>query len=138
MEERERTTKVAQPRHEVHRVAPGDFQAERANHERTHQHTRREEDLHICPSCASTLVHPVDWAPAAGRRWRVDLRCPECWWTGAGVYTQKVVDRFDETLDKGTEAVLEDLNLLARANMEEHVETFVAAIWADRILPEDF
>jgi hypothetical protein len=134
MEDRERTTKVAQPRQEVHRLGPGDFQAERE-----HRNVcRQAEDLHICPSCDSGLVHPIDWAPAAGREWMVQLRCPECEWGGGGTYSQQVVDRYDEVLDVGTEAILEDLNRLSRANMEEHVESFVAAIWADRILPEDF
>ena len=135
MEEQQRTTKLAQqPRHEVHPVAPGDFERQRAER----RAARQAEDLHICPSCSSSLVCPTDWAPAAGRRWVVDLRCPECEWTGGGIYSQKVVDRFDEVLDDGTEAILDDLNVLARANMEENVERFVAAVWADRILPEDF
>jgi hypothetical protein len=99
---------------------------------------RAEKDLHICPSCASRLVYPTDWAPAAARHWNVDLRCPECEWTGGGVYAQGVVDRFDEALDEGTEALLADLNLLARANMEEETERFIAAVTTDRILPEDF
>jgi hypothetical protein len=101
--------------------------------------TRRgPEDLHICPSCASELVLPVDWAPAAKRSWRVTLRCPDCDWIGGGVYSQRVVDRFDEALDVGTDAMLNDLSLLARANMETEVERFVQALAGDQILPEDF
>ena len=80
----------------------------------------------------------MDWSPAAGRRWIVELRCPECEWTGGGTYSQKVVDRFDEVLDDGTEALLEDLNRLSRANMEDLVDVFVAALTSDFILPEDF
>jgi hypothetical protein len=99
---------------------------------------RTQEDLHVCPSCDSGLVFPTDWAPAAGRRWTVDLRCPECEWLGGGTYAQPIVDRFDEALDDGTEALLRDLNLLTRANMEEQVDAFVAALNADQILPEDF
>ena len=132
MEEQQRTAKLA--KHEVPEVGPAAFQAERARR----QAGRQAEDLHICPACDSELVHPTDWAPAAGRRWLVDLRCPDCEWTGSGTYGQSVVDRFDEVLDDGTEAVLADLSTLSRANMEEHVETFVAALWADQILPEDF
>src|SRR3954470_3630558 len=99
---------------------------------------RTQEDLHICPSCDSTLVYPVDWAPAAGRRWMVDHRCPDCEWTGGGTYPQEIVDRFDEALDDGTEGILRDLNLLTRANMEEEVDRFVAALANDYIIPEDF
>ena len=100
--------------------------------------TRQAEDIHVCPSCNSDFVIPVDWSPDADGRWLVDLRCPECEWTGGGTYSQSVVDRYDETLDSGTEAILADLTLLSRANMEEHVDAFVAALHSDRILPEDF
>jgi hypothetical protein len=99
---------------------------------------RSQEDLHICPTCDSSFVYPTDWAPANHRRWTVELRCPECEWTGGGTYAQSVVDRFDAALDDGTEAILRDLSLLTRANMEEQVDAFVVALGADHILPEDF
>jgi predicted RNA-binding Zn-ribbon protein involved in translation (DUF1610 family) len=127
-------TGLEQPRQEVQRVGPGDFAPSGAER----QSARRAEDLHICPSCGSELVHPVDWAPASGRRWTVELRCPDCEWAGGGTYAQEVVDRFDEALDDGTESVLDDLQRLTRANMEDDVEAFLAALHADRILPEDF
>jgi hypothetical protein len=114
MEERERTTDLVSAQPEV------------------------LQDLHICPTCDSRFVHPVDWSPAADRRWIVELRCPECEWTGGGTYSQKVVDHLDEVLDEGTEALLSDLNRLTRANMEEHVEAFTAALRSGQILPEDF
>ena len=96
------------------------------------------EALHICPACASELVFPTDWAPADRTRWSVELRCPDCEWVGGGVYSQQVVDRFDEALDAGTEQLLDDLTTLARTNMEEQLERFTSALWADDILPEDF
>ena len=99
---------------------------------------RRRDDLHICPSCNSDLVYPTDWAPANDRHWHVALRCPECEWNGGGRYSQDVVDRLDEALDRGTESVLDDLNLLVRANMEDQIDRFVFALNADLILPEDF
>jgi hypothetical protein len=101
--------------------------------------TRRSpQALHVCPACASELVYPTDWAPADRTRWSVELRCPDCEWNGAGVYAQEVVDRFDEALDGGTEQLLADLTTLTRANMEEQLQRFVDALWADDILPEDF
>lgn len=96
------------------------------------------EALHVCPACASELVFPTDWAPADRTRWSVELRCPDCEWNGGGIYSQQVVDRFDEALDAGTEQLLDDLTTLARTNMEEQLERFTAALWADDILPEDF
>ena len=98
----------------------------------------RERELHVCPTCSSALVYPVDWAPVERRDWSVDLRCPECEWHGSGVYAQEVVDRFDEALDRGTDQLLGDLRLLTRANMEDQVERFVTALRAGWILPEDF
>jgi len=123
-----------EPRQGAQQVGPGDFAPGAAER----RSARRAEDLHICPACSSELVHPVDWSPVTDRRWHVDLRCPDCEWTGGGTYEQKVVDRFDEALDDGTEAVLSDLQRLTRANMEDDVEAFIAALHADRILPEDF
>jgi hypothetical protein len=105
--------------------------------QRTATHERAKA-LHICPSCDSELVYPVDWAPADRTRWRVDLYCPECDWSGGGVFTQELVDAFDEELDRGTEQLLHDLHLLARANMEDQVERFVDALRANLIIPEDF
>jgi predicted RNA-binding Zn-ribbon protein involved in translation (DUF1610 family) len=99
---------------------------------------RRRGDLHVCPECGSDLVYPTDWAPASDRQWRVALRCPECEWNGGGRYSQEMVDRLDEALDGGTEAVLEDLNILVRANMEDQIDRFVTALNGDQILPEDF
>ena len=99
---------------------------------------RRRDDLHICPSCNSELVYPTDWAPASNRHWEVALRCPECEWNGGGSYSQEVVDRLDEALERGTESVLDDLNVLTRANMEDQIDRFVSALTADHILPEDF
>jgi hypothetical protein len=99
---------------------------------------RRGDDLHICPSCSSDLVYPTDWAPASERHWQVALRCPECEWNGGGRYSQEAVDRLDEALDQGTESVLDDLNMLVRANMEDQISRFVAALDAGHILPEDF
>ena len=100
--------------------------------------SRSSAGMHVCPSCESGLVQPVKWFEQGEGRWHVDLRCPECEWTGGGTYSQKVVDRYDEVLDIGTEVLLDDLNRLSRANMEEHVDAFVAALQADLVLPEDF
>lgn len=98
----------------------------------------QQHGLHVCPCCESELVYPTDWSPAPRKRWNVDLRCPECEWLGNGIYSQEIVDSFDEVLDAGTEQLLTDLQLLARANMEEQIERFVAALRAGKILPEDF
>ena len=100
--------------------------------------SEREHELHLCPECGGKFVQPTDWEPAGRSRWRVGLRCPDCEWLGSGVHDQRTMDRFDEVLDNGTEALLDDLTHLSRAIMEEEVDRFVAALHRDLIQPEDF
>ncbi len=96
------------------------------------------DELHICPECDRDLVYPVDWSEASMTHWEVELRCPNCEWTEVGTYDQATVDRFDETLDNGTEALVRDLRRLVQANMEDEADRFAAALNANAILPEDF
>ena len=96
------------------------------------------EDLHVCPSCDRALVFPMDWEEASPTHWEVQLRCPNCEWTHVGTYDQDTVDIFDEELDRGTEQLVRDLKRLTRANMEEEVERFAAALEADAVWPMDF
>ncbi len=95
-------------------------------------------DLHVCPSCNSHLVYPIAWEEAGRTSWEVSLRCPNCEWSNTDVFGEDAIQRFDETLDLGTEALVADLRKLTRANMEDDVARFVAAIAADFVLPEDF
>ncbi len=97
-----------------------------------------ETGLHVCPQCASQLVAPVAWEQAGPHEWAVTIQCPNCDWWDADVFDEATVERFDEELDRGTEALVRDLLRLMRANMEDAVERFVAALYADAILPEDF
>jgi hypothetical protein len=96
------------------------------------------DDLHLCPDCDRALVYPVEWEEVSPTHWEVLLRCPNCEWTEAGVYDQRTVDRFDEALDHGTEALMRDLKRLTKANMEEEIDRFTVALASDLILPEDF
>lgn len=97
-----------------------------------------ETGLHVCPECASPLVAPVAWEQAGPREWAVTIQCPNCEWWDADVFDEATVERFDEELDRGTEALVRDLLRLMRANMEDDVERFITALHADAILPEDF
>jgi hypothetical protein len=96
------------------------------------------EDLHVCTECSSDLVFPVEWDEAGATHWEVTLRCPNCEWSGTGVFSQDVVERFDEELDRGTEQLVRDLKRMMHANMEDEIERFVHALEADHILPDDF
>jgi hypothetical protein len=100
--------------------------------------TREVVDLHICPDCEKYLVYPVEWEEASPTHWEVQLRCPNCEWLTVGLFDQATVDRFDEHLDDGTEALVRDLKHLTRANMEEEAERFTSALASDAIWPMDF
>ncbi len=95
-------------------------------------------ELHVCPACESDLVYPVTWEERSGDAWSIERRCPNCEWSQVGTYDQATVDRFDEQLDHGTEALVKDLRRLVQANMEAEAERFAAALNANAILPEDF
>lgn len=98
----------------------------------------RTVDLSVCPECDRDLVYPVDWEEASATHWEVELRCPNCEWNEVGKYDQATVDRFDEHLDLGTDALVKDLRRLVQANMEAEADRFAAALEAGAILPEDF
>jgi hypothetical protein len=99
---------------------------------------RPDQELHMCGSCGSELVYPLDWEESGATHWEVALRCPNCEWMGTGVYPQETVERFDEELDRGTEALVRDLKQLMHANMEDEIDRFVRALDGGHIVPDDF
>ena len=101
-------------------------------------HDDAVQDLHVCGGCSSTLVYPTEWEEAGSTHWEVTLRCPNCEWAGTGIFEQDLVERFDEELDRGTEALVRDLKRLAHANMEDEIERFTTALASDAIWPMDF
>jgi hypothetical protein len=101
-------------------------------------HEETVHDLHLCGSCGSNLVYPTEWDEAGVTHWEVTLRCPNCEWAGTGIFEQELVERFDEELDRGTEALVRDLKRLSHANMEDQIERFASALHDDHIVPEDF
>src|SRR3954470_7364130 len=50
------------------------------------------EELHVCPACESSLVHPTDWDQVGDSEWNLSLRCPNCEWRGNGVFAQEAVE----------------------------------------------
>ncbi len=96
------------------------------------------DELQVCPDCERELVYPVEWSEASPTHWEVLLRCPNCEWNDLGIFDQSTVDRFDDALDRGTEALARDLKRLTHANMEDEIDRFVSALGANAILPEDF
>jgi hypothetical protein len=115
-----------------------DLETAAARHEETATTAPVTDDLHVCPDCASQLVFPTSWEESGAEAWALFLRCPNCEWAGEGVYAQDAVERLDEQLDRGTQALVRDLRGLIKANMEEEIERFVCALRDDHIVPEDF
>ncbi len=95
-------------------------------------------ELHRCPECGGDLVYPVAWEQTDATHWEVRLRCPSCEWAVTDIFEDQLIQAFDETLDRATELLVEDLRQLSRANMEEDVDRFIMAIEAGHVLPEDF
>ncbi len=95
-------------------------------------------DLHVCPDCTSDLVYPVAWEEADESHWSISLRCPNCEWDQDGVYPQDQCDRFDDELERGTDALTRDYKRLMTANLAEEIERFAHALEVDAVLPEDF
>jgi hypothetical protein len=115
-------------------VEPAEAAAEPA----TQTPVEPDQELHICIDCGSDLVYPVEWEEADPENWSVLLQCPNCSVCREGVFTQDNVERFDEELDRGADALARDYKRLMRANMAEEIDRFVGALQSDAILPEDF
>jgi len=100
--------------------------------------TNCDPELCRCGSCGSMLVQPIDWSLIGRSHWRVVLRCPNCEWSGTGVFGQEAVDRYDHELDRGTRKLQATLTRVSRACMEAEIEAFANALENDLIVPFDF
>jgi hypothetical protein len=98
----------------------------------------QDQPLHVCIECRSPLVYPTDWQEAGSEHWEVELRCPNCEWRGTGIFSQAVVEAFDDELDRGIDVLLGDYRALVNSNMEDEIERFAKALEAGAILPADF
>jgi hypothetical protein len=96
------------------------------------------EGLHVCLHCGGRLVYPLSWSEAGHRRWRLQLRCPECESIRNGVFERAIVERLDDELERAANALLDDLRRVTYANMSEEIEFFSRALAADLIHAGDF
>lgn len=99
---------------------------------------RRSRSPHICVSCVSTLVQPVEWAQAGASHWMILLRCPECGWTATEIFRDDEVAELDAELDRGTDQLVADLALLAAANLRAEIDEFARRLDAGLIVADDF
>jgi hypothetical protein len=94
--------------------------------------------LHVCASCAGSLVHPLRWEEEGPMHWRMILRCPECETVREGVFSQRVVHAFAAELNRGEEILLDALKQVSRESMSDALELLLRALKADAIFPSDF
>jgi hypothetical protein len=73
----------------------------------------------LCPSCSSTLAYPVDWQQLADPLWLAWLRCPNCDSVIPRVLDDDAVHELDTALDRGTYALVRDLERIAAAGSSE-------------------
>jgi hypothetical protein len=93
--------------------------------------------LHVCPYCASELVHPSSWEPVR-EGWLLELLCPNCWWSDSVLAGEQQVQALEERLERALEGMIAELRRLVQANMLAEIRRFAAALHHDAILPEDF
>jgi len=94
--------------------------------------------IELCQSCGGERVHPLEWHEIAEMQWELHLRCPDCRWSGSGVYEQPEVERYDDVLNGATDRLVEELDRVTRENMIEWLDRFRSALASDLIVPEDF
>lgn len=99
---------------------------------------RKIEDVAVCVDCECEMVYPIDWDQADERFWKVTLRCPNCEQISDGLMDEELIEKFDCLLDRGTDSLVRDLRNLTYANMATEINTFVTALDAGHLLPEDF
>jgi hypothetical protein len=92
---------------------------------------------HICAACSRPFVYP-DFGLPEGRRWRVQLSCLSCGWSGQRMLDEEGLEQFERELDKERDQIELDLERLTHHNMCDYRDRFVAALAAGAILPEDF
>ena len=54
------------------------------------------------------------------------------------MFAQEHCDRFDDELERGTDALTRDYKRLMTANLADEIERFTRALEVDAILPMDF
>jgi len=91
-----------------------------------------------CPRCGSPFVQPGGLDRYGAERWRLDLRCPECDWSGRHMFSTGEIEAIEEELDRGSDELIGQLAELVRINMADYIERFVSALAADAIQPIDF
>lgn len=94
--------------------------------------------LHVCPECDSQMCQPIDWHERDRHHWWVLIRCPECWFERSGIVGQRIVEDFDNELDRASAALVTDLVRLTKSNMIDEGRILSVALAEDGIVADDF
>lgn len=98
---------------------------------------RKKTSAHVCRSCASSLIQPVEWL-RLDERWEVLLRCPECEAVYRLVLGQADVNELSHNVEAGFGALLQDIEELDQELFRRSCEAFIEALHGEGILPMDF
>ena len=99
---------------------------------------QKQANVHTCRFCSSQLVQPTEWSRLEERCWEVALRCPECWESYAVILDQEDVNDFSYYLECAFKALLDSIEELDREAFEAECDRFIAAVWANNVMPMDF
>jgi hypothetical protein len=77
---------------------------------------RRRKQPHICGACELPFVR-LERSVRHGRDWRVVLRCANCGSTAEEVLDEETVGRLQREIDRGTEQLVELLELVTGRRM---------------------
>ena len=94
--------------------------------------------LATCALCRRDFVSPVEWEPVDEGHWWMLLRCGECGTFREVTVDNRIAERFDDELARGTYAIDREAHRLEHARMTVEADAFVAALHHDLIEPDDF
>ncbi len=94
--------------------------------------------LEHCHRCKQDLCYPTAWAEIEDDQWQLWLRCPNCENCPKITATHEEVERYDEILNQGTDALIDQTEQLSQHNFACWADDFIEAINNDAIWPEDF
>jgi hypothetical protein len=97
-----------------------------------------EAMLERCRACSSRLSHPLRWRRLGSDVWEIQLRCPDCRHVWQERVPTAAVRRLDGVLKRARAELERHLEAIERVDIEGRIDSFVAALAADAILPEDF
>ena len=90
------------------------------------------------PNAPPSSSIPSPGTRPSGSRWEVSLRCPNCEWAPTDTFEEEPSSASTRRSTAAPRRSSPTCAQLTRANMEDDVERFIAALNAEYVLPEDF